>query len=62
MLSGSESEYIRGFADAVKALLSQYLDGVIDEGGLAPNGIVKFFQSIAEFFRNFFDMIRNLFR
>jgi hypothetical protein len=61
MLADSDSEFIRSFAETVKNILNDYLGGVIDEGGLASGGIVRFFQKIAEFFRRIFEMIRTLF-
>lgn len=62
MLSNSESEFLRNMAGALNELMKDYLVGIIDEGGLAPNGVLRFFQRIAEFFRNFLNMLRNLFK
>ncbi len=63
LLSTSEEPLLRDFADNLKGTLNKYFDGIFDEEGLAPDGVmtfwdrlVAFFQRIGEFFRKLFGM------
>ena len=63
LLSTSDEPLLRDFADNLKGTLNKYFDGIFDEEGLAPDGVmtfwdrlVAFFQRIGEFFRKLFGM------
>lgn len=62
MFANSESEELRQFGEAAKNILQQISGGIFDEGGIASGGLIKFFQQIIEFFKNFFKMFESLFR
>ena len=57
-LLNSDSELIKNIGKAISDLLNENFDDIFDEGGLASNGLLKFFAKI----REFFEMISNFFK
>ncbi|MGI6772123.1 MAG: hypothetical protein ACOX5C_01090 [Acutalibacteraceae bacterium] len=58
LLAGSDTEIMKNIGKAIGQLLGENFDDIFDEDGLAPNGLMRFFQRIKEFF----DKILNFFR
>ena len=53
---------VPGMGDVIDDILDlDILDGIVDDTGLAPQGLAKFFTKIASFFQKIGDFFRNLF-
>jgi hypothetical protein len=61
LLANSNNELLRNLGQTAKDILNTYLGDILDEGGLAPNGFVKFLNAIADFFKKIADFFSSLF-
>ncbi len=61
-LENSGNPIVSGFAKDFKAGLNKYLGGIFDEGGVASEGIIPFFQNLIELIRKIINFFKTLFK
>ena len=60
LFDGADSDYLSNFGDALHKLFG-FTEDVVDEDGIASNGLIAFFQKIINWFKAIIEWIKNLF-
>lgn len=60
LFDGADSDYLSNFGDALHKLFG-FTEDVIDEEGIASNGLIAFFQKIINWFKAIIEWIKDLF-
>ena len=64
MMNTSDDPVLNAAYKLIKGLITKYVEpDVVDpDSGVAPNGFIKFFQSIAEFFKKLAELFKKIFK
>lgn len=61
MLRASDQQLLNDFADFTSKIFDKYTKDIIDDGGLASSGLIKFFQKIIDIIKKLIDFFTKLF-
>lgn len=61
MLRASDQQILNDFAEITSKIFEKYTKDIIDDGGLASSGLIKFFQKIVEIIKKIVEFFTKLF-